>query len=929
MSARTVGVGGGVGGTIWLGAGWFTLLMLVLVLDVGAEVRMTRLSERVMTTRYGKVRGVLVEFPNRHLRTVEAYLGLRYADLNQGGLRFMPPKNPMEKWNGIRVAIEHQPVCPQRKLSDSEMQNSGPDGREGQIRNISSFLLKQTEDCLTLNIYVPIQEWNETSPFAVMVFVHGESYDTGTGNAYDGSVLASYGNVIVVTLNYRVGVLGFLATGDNSAMGNYAQLDIIQALHWLKENIVSFNGDPGRVTLFGHGHGAAIVNLILLSPFVQGHGPLFQNAIVQSGSALSTWAVSYDPVWCTQKLAVNVNCSRHISNSRALVKCLRERSWSELVNAVPLPPKYYSCFAPSIDGWSVLPKKVEDLMKKKQSKFAEAKVMFGITKNEAYSYLKQHEITKGISEFRKSQMIRTYVQNVFKYHRQKIYEILDHHYTDWNRMSDKLSKRNNILELLSDGQYVAPLIKAAQYHAETAETYLYAFSYSTQTEESLTENVHGIHGDELPYVFGAPLVGGISPFPATYTNAERMISEAVMTYWTNFAKTGDPNLPRNQTSLHGGRVKNRFVNIDWPKFDLENQQFLLIGGSDAPLCPGCGPSNNTTARRPTVRHHYRGQKLALWLDLIPKIDKPDGSDPSQHLLHNSDNSSSFDDYSRLIPSFENIFPSPPAMPPIAPTPWSIPKGGQWSTESNFPEETSDNVRNRALVQPPEGSTIIKGSNPFSLHNPEEQSTAVISPVDQSSDSSESSVPLSITVAVGCSLLFLNILIFAGVFYQRERIRKMKRRQQREDREEDPDEVKLSRKIEKENRTAAGAACVESVSLMSNPSSNQSPVKDNHSPQINSKSAIPGKQLPSLGYSYAVVPNQTSSPLHRSHGEPPYNNIPLTTFNPGDRPGGNTYVPAGNSRGHEPYTRTESDGTTYKVINKTGDPGGSNNAITIV
>lgn len=268
----------------------------------------------------------------------------------------------------------------------------------------------------------------------------------------------------------------------------------------------------------------------------EGRGPFFQRAIIQSGSALSTWAVSYDPVWCTQKLAINVNCSRFIGDSQKLIKCLRERTYEELVNAVPKAPKYYSCFAPSVDGWSVLPKKVMEMINEKKMKFASAKVMFGITKNEAYSYLKQQEIKKGISEFRKTQIIRTYVQNVFRYHRQKIFEILDHHYTDWNRISDKLSKRNNIMDLLSDGQYVAPLMETAQKHAETADTYLYAFTYSTQSENS--QDVHGIHGDELPYVFGAPIVDGLSPFPSTYTSAEKMLSEAVMTYWTNFAKTG-------------------------------------------------------------------------------------------------------------------------------------------------------------------------------------------------------------------------------------------------------------------------------------------------------------------------------------------------------------------------------------------------------
>ena len=279
-----------------------------------------------------------------------------------------------------------------------------------------------------------------------------------------------------------------------------------------------------------------IISSLAFTVFSEGRGPFFHRAIIQSGSALSSWAVSYDPVWCTQKLAINTNCSSHIANSQALIRCLRQRTYTELINAVPKAPKYYSCFAPSVDSWTVLPKKAETIIKEKKSKFASAKVMFGITKNEAYSYLKQQEIQKGISEFRKTQIIRTYVQNVFRYHRQKIFEILDHHYTDWNRISDKISKRNNILELLSDGQYVGPLVKTAQYHAETAPTYLYAFTYSTQSED--TQDVHGIHGDELPYVFGAPLVGGLSPFPSVYTSAEKMLSEAVMTYWTNFAKTG-------------------------------------------------------------------------------------------------------------------------------------------------------------------------------------------------------------------------------------------------------------------------------------------------------------------------------------------------------------------------------------------------------
>ncbi|XP_048246692.1 neuroligin-4, X-linked-like isoform X2 [Haliotis cracherodii] len=877
------------------------LLFLMGLLDHSSGVVYKKqLSSSVINTRYGKVRGMLVEFPN-DLRPTIAYLGLRYADLDQGSMRFMPPKSPMERWSGTASAVGNQTACPQPKPLDRDL--GVPEERAARLRNISPFLHNQVEDCLTLNIYVPTKEWNDTDPMPVMVFVHGESYETGTGNAYDGSVLSSYGDVIVVTLNYRLGVLGFLTTGNQAAMGNYALLDITQALHWLRENIASFTGDPQRVTLFGHGHGAALVNLLMLSPFAsEGRGPFFQRAIIQSGSALSTWAVSYDPVWCTQKLAINVNCSRFIGDSQKLIKCLRERTYEELVNAVPKAPKYYSCFAPSVDGWSVLPKKVMEMINEKKMKFASAKVMFGITKNEAYSYLKQQEIKKGISEFRKTQIIRTYVQNVFRYHRQKIFEILDHHYTDWNRISDKLSKRNNIMDLLSDGQYVAPLMETAQKHAETADTYLYAFTYSTQSENS--QDVHGIHGDELPYVFGAPIVDGLSPFPSTYTSAEKMLSEAVMTYWTNFAKTGNPNEPRNQTSVHGGRVRNRFVNIDWPKFELGDQNYLQIGGFD--INEGSDP-----ARRPTVRHHYRAQKLALWLDLIPKINKPTktGTDPTQHLLKDSNNMSTFDEFPRLVPPFNKVFPSPPPMPPISPT-WGPPNDGTWSTTSyynGYTDEDPDNIHTRVRHGSTESVTV--------LHSTPDGVTAVPASAGQP-DPSHSSVPLSITVAVGCSLLFLNILIFAGVFYQRERIKKLKRKQEEE--EEEQEDVKLARKLEKTVRNATGP---ETVSLMSNPSNHQSPAKNAHpqpSPQNNQKPAIATKppQPPGSGYTYTAIPTQSTSPMHRNampHGHP----IPMNTFGKGKTP--------------DHLQRSENDGHIYKKINKPNsrDMNDSNNAITIV
>ncbi|EFN62296.1 Neuroligin-1, partial [Camponotus floridanus] len=115
------------------------------------------------------------------------------------------------------------------------------------------------------------------APYAVMIYVHGESFEWGSGNMYDGSVLASAGHVIVITLNYRLGILGFLRTRPfadrtSGSGGNLALKDITMGLRWVRENIGAFGGDPTRITLMGHDTGAALVNLLLLAPYSKGRG---------------------------------------------------------------------------------------------------------------------------------------------------------------------------------------------------------------------------------------------------------------------------------------------------------------------------------------------------------------------------------------------------------------------------------------------------------------------------------------------------------------------------------------------------------------------------------------------------------------------------------------------------------------------------------
>uniref|UniRef100_A0A452RIA2 Neuroligin 2 n=1 Tax=Ursus americanus TaxID=9643 RepID=A0A452RIA2_URSAM len=246
-------------------------------------------SERfpVVNTAYGRVRGVRRELNNEILGPVVQFLGVPYATPPLGARRFQPPEAPAS-WPGVRNATTLPPACPQN-LHGALPAIMLPVWFTDNLEAAATYVQNQSEDCLYLNLYVPTEDGKGTGTRLgtprtqpthirdsgkkpVMLFLHGGSYMEGTGNMFDGSVLAAYGNVIVATLNYRLGVLGFLSTGDQAAKGNYGLLDQIQALRWLSENIAHFGGDPERITIFGSGAGASCVNLLILSHHSEGMG---------------------------------------------------------------------------------------------------------------------------------------------------------------------------------------------------------------------------------------------------------------------------------------------------------------------------------------------------------------------------------------------------------------------------------------------------------------------------------------------------------------------------------------------------------------------------------------------------------------------------------------------------------------------------------
>ena len=221
-------------------------------------------------TRSGKVAGY-------RAHGIFAFKGIPYGDTTAGANRFLPPRPP-KAWAGVRSSRSYGTVAPQDKGT-------------GRLNDEEAFLFQwndsvEGEDCLRVNVWTPGIADKAKRP--VMVWLHGGGFAAGSGNdlpAFDGHNLAKRGDVVVVTLNHRLNLLGFMDLSNHGSAyaqsGNVGMLDIVAALAWVRDNIAAFGGDPGRVTIFGQSGGGAKVSTLMGMPAAKG---LFHRAIVESGS---------------------------------------------------------------------------------------------------------------------------------------------------------------------------------------------------------------------------------------------------------------------------------------------------------------------------------------------------------------------------------------------------------------------------------------------------------------------------------------------------------------------------------------------------------------------------------------------------------------------------------------------------------------------
>ncbi len=516
-----------------------------LALSLAAACAMA--GDRVAITQSGQVAGVPGIDP-----AVTVYKGIPYAAAPVGDLRWRAPQ-PVAAWAGVRKADHFGDSCPQ----DARGQN-----------------VAMSEDCLYLNVWTGATSPTEKRP--VFVWIYGGAFSAGSGSdpTFDGEGLAKKG-VIVVTFNYRLGALGFLATPDlsaesgHAASGNYGLLDDVAALKWVKANIAAFGGDPDRVTIGGQSAGAGSVGFMTMSPLAKG---LFQRAILESHARyprdleLRYLSVSWRPLKAaeTQGLAYAASKGAHsLADLRAL-------PWQQLVvggdvadsdvytGSTAKPP----LFRPAVDGW-VLPHDYNDTFA--QGLQNDVWVIAGNNKDEtgavpdtAFDALR----APGGNPFRPGMPHVSVTLGEFQAAAHtKFGAMADAFLRLYPAATDQEAAQQNN-QAARDNSRVSTWLWGTLW-TKYAKHPVYTYTW-THAPPGPGHDLRGAyHGSEINYVFD-----NLYATNRPWTDQDKTIAETLSSYWANFIATGNPNGPGLP---------------DWPAYDPHKTQVMSLGDGYGPM----------------------------------------------------------------------------------------------------------------------------------------------------------------------------------------------------------------------------------------------------------------------------------------------------------------------------------------------------------
>ncbi|KAL1464744.1 hypothetical protein WDU94_004363 [Cyamophila willieti] len=448
--------------------------------------------------------------------------------------RFKDPE-PIKHWPGVWNATSDEVMkCMQY--------NHVPGGANAPVGQ---------EDCLYLNIYtprLPSKERSHHKLLDVIVFIHGGAFMFGVGSRHQPMSLLEDHDVVFVNLNYRLGPLGFLSTGDDVVPGNMGLKDQTQALLWIKDNIAQFGGSPESVTITGVSAGGASVHFHMLSPKTRG---LFHRAISMSGTMLSPWAIAEQLPNKTKLIAHHLGCP--VSCSEAIVDCLRSRPALLITEAVRLTqPFLYNPFAPwgpTVDAFAndpVLPDYPAELIK--QGKVANVPWLNSVNTAEGLypgaEFLRSNDFMKTIDEswISLAPHILDYNFTLPSYLKQEVGAKIRYQY-----LKDKPIDQANFkpfIQIISDRMFNVDAERSSRFHSQMRKSSVYFYEFNFRGRYSLSDPLTGSfvnygvsHADDTNYV-----VQHFTKVLVNTTKEEQKMLNFMGTLWTTFARTGKPHI---------------------------------------------------------------------------------------------------------------------------------------------------------------------------------------------------------------------------------------------------------------------------------------------------------------------------------------------------------------------------------------------------
>lgn len=485
-------------------------------------------------TRTGRIRGAV-------RAGVVTFLGVPYAAAPVGELRFYPPRSTVP-WGGVRDATAPAAACPQPALPRlfDKLDRTDP---------ADKFVERYDEDCLTVNIFTPALD---SAARPVMVWLHGGWFSVGSGNepCYDGGNLCRAGDVVVVTVNHRLGALGFVSLagrGDDrfESSANNGLLDVVAALEWVRDNIAEFGGDPSRVTVFGESGGAAKISMLLGTERARG---LFHRAIVQSGPLLTA-------VQPEQAEATTAAFFAELGISS--VQDLRELPVSAIVHAQstvlggPLGGLYGGGhrMAPTIDG-CVLDEHPFDPVAAPAGHGVP--LLIGSCRDEASMLV---AAVPGIDSMEPHQKVKTLADNIFGHQLDDLVK----NYADTRPAG---SVADHFLAAVTDQIRIGGITMAERASAAGAQVYMYRVDHVPSV---LGGKLGAPHTVDVGFAFANTDAGaGItSPNRGLYQDRDvARLTKEISGAWTAFARRGDPNHARLPA---------------WPSYQDEGRSTMIFG----------------------------------------------------------------------------------------------------------------------------------------------------------------------------------------------------------------------------------------------------------------------------------------------------------------------------------------------------------------